>query len=58
LIEMLIVVPRLSGVGRRANEGARKGDLHQRRNAIQQFEADCGDYPAALDGANCADWWA
>ena len=44
----LIVIPRLLGAGRKAKEAALKGDLHQLRNAIQQFEADCGDYPAAL----------
>lgn len=45
----LIVIPRLLGAGRKAKEAALKGDLHQIRNAIQQFEADCGDYPATLD---------
>ena len=45
----LIVIPRLLGAGRKAKEASLKGDLHQLRNAIQQFEADCGDYPAALD---------
>jgi general secretion pathway protein G len=45
----LIVIPRLLGAGRRAKEAALRGDLHQFRNAIQQFEADVGDYPAALD---------
>jgi general secretion pathway protein G len=44
----LIVIPRLLGAGRKAKEATLKGDLHQLRNAIQQFEADCGDYPAAL----------
>jgi general secretion pathway protein G len=44
----LIVIPRLLGAGRKAKEASLKGDLHQLRNAIQQFEADCGDYPAAL----------
>src|SRR4030066_253645 len=43
----LIVIPRLLGAGRKAKEAALRGDLHQLRNAIQQFEADCGDYPAA-----------
>jgi len=42
----LIVIPRLLGAGRKAKEAALKGDLQQLRNAIQQFEADCGDYPA------------
>jgi general secretion pathway protein G len=45
----LIVIPRLLGAGRRAKEAALRGDLHQFRNVIQQFEADMGDYPAALD---------
>ena len=45
----LIVIPRLLGAGRKAKEAALKGDLHQLRNAIQQFEADCGDYPVDLD---------
>ena len=44
----LIVIPRLLGAGRKAKEASLKGDLHQLRNAIQQFEADCGDYPLAL----------
>jgi len=44
----LIVIPRLMGAGRKAKEAALRGDLHQLRNAVQQFEADCGDYPAAL----------
>ncbi|NIM04138.1 MAG: prepilin-type N-terminal cleavage/methylation domain-containing protein [Armatimonadetes bacterium] len=45
----LIVIPRLLGAGRKAKEATLKGDLHQLRNAIQQFEADMGDYPAALN---------
>lgn len=45
----LIVIPRLLGAGRKAKEATLRGDLHQIRNAIQQFEADCGDYPASLD---------
>ncbi len=45
----LIVIPRLLGAGRKAKEATLKGDLHQLRNAIQQFEADCGDYPSSLD---------
>ena len=44
----LIVIPRLLGAGRKAKEAALSGDLHQMRNAIQQFEADLGDLPAAL----------
>jgi general secretion pathway protein G len=45
----LIVIPRLLGAGRKAKEASLRGDLHQLRNAVQQFEADTGDYPAALD---------
>ncbi|MBN1459139.1 MAG: prepilin-type N-terminal cleavage/methylation domain-containing protein [Armatimonadetes bacterium] len=45
----LIVIPRLLGAGRKAKEATLRGDLHQIRNAIQQFEADCGDYPLTLD---------
>jgi general secretion pathway protein G len=45
----LIVIPRLLGAGRKAKEATLRGDLHQLRNAIQQFEADCGDYPANID---------
>jgi general secretion pathway protein G len=45
----LIVIPRLLGAGRKAKEATLRGDLHQIRNAIQQFEADCGDYPADVD---------
>ncbi len=45
----LIVIPRLLGAGRKAKEATLRGDLHQIRNAIQQFEADCGDYPSSLD---------
>ena len=44
----LIVIPRLLGAGRKAKEASLRGDLHQLRNAVQQFEADTGDYPAAL----------
>jgi general secretion pathway protein G len=44
----LIVIPRLLGAGRKAKESALRGDLQQLRNAIQQFEADCGDFPAAI----------
>ncbi len=44
----LIVIPRLLGAGRKAKEATLRGDLHQIRNAIQQFEADCGDYPAQI----------
>ncbi len=44
----LIVIPRLLGAGRKAKEATLRGDLHQIRNSIQQFEADLGDYPSAI----------
>ncbi len=44
----MIVIPRLLGAGRKAKESALRGDLQQLRNSIQQFEADCGDFPSAL----------
>ncbi len=44
----LIIVPRALGAGRKAKEATLRGDLHQLRNSIQQFETDCGDYPADL----------
>ena len=44
----LIVIPRLLGAGRKAKEASLKGNLHELRNVIQQFEADLGDYPASL----------
>ncbi len=44
----LIVIPRLLGAGRKAKEASLKGDLHEIRNGLQQFEADCGDYPVQL----------
>ena len=39
----LIVIPRLLGAGRKAKEATLRGDVHQLRNSIQQFE-----YPSAL----------
>lgn len=45
----LIVIPRLLEAGRKAKEARMKGALHDLRNAIQQFEADCGDYPSSLE---------
>ena len=44
----MIVIPRLLGAGRKAKESALRGDLQQLRNSIQQFEADCGDFPALI----------
>ena len=44
----IIVIPRLLGTGRKAKEAALRGQLQQVRKAIEQFEADCGDYPSEL----------
>ncbi len=60
LIEMLIVIviianlaviiiPRLLGTGRKAKEAALRGQLQTIRKAIEQFSAECGDFPASLD---------
>ena len=46
----VIVIPRVLGIHRKTNEATLRGNLHQLRDAIQQFEADCGDYPAKLSG--------
>jgi type II secretory pathway pseudopilin PulG len=43
-----IVVPRLLGAGRQARETSLAADLYALRSAINLFEAQCGDYPAAL----------
>lgn len=43
-----IVVPRLLGAGREARETSLRAHLQELRNAIGLFQAQCGDYPAAL----------
>ena len=43
-----IVVPRLLGAGREAREASLRAHLQEVRNAIGLFQAQCGDYPAAL----------
>jgi general secretion pathway protein G len=49
LILVLTVLPRIQGAGRRGKEATLREQLHALRNAIQQFESDCGDYPALLE---------
>jgi type II secretion system protein G len=44
----LIVFPRLMGASRRAKDSALKVNLRTLRNAIAQYEADCGFVPTAL----------
>jgi general secretion pathway protein G len=43
-----IVVPRLLGAGREAREASLRAHLQEIRNAVGLFQAQCGDYPAAL----------
>ncbi len=45
----LIVIPRIVGAVRKGNEAALRGDLHELRNAIQQFNSDIGDWPTGLE---------
>ena len=44
-----IVLPRISGVGRRASEANLQATLHELRSAIACFQAETGLYPATLD---------
>jgi type II secretion system protein G len=45
----LIVTPRLMGAVRKSRESTLKGNLHQLRQAVAQFESDTGVFPATLD---------
>lgn len=45
----LVVIPRVMGASRKAKEATLKGNLHQLRNAIEQFQADVGGYPDKLE---------
>jgi general secretion pathway protein G len=45
----LIVIPKVMGAGRKAKESALRGNLHQLRNALEQFSADTGVYPTQLE---------
>ncbi|MHB9130580.1 MAG: type II secretion system protein [Armatimonadota bacterium] len=45
----LIVIPRLMSAGRKAKEATLRANLQELRNAIGQFEADCGVYPTNLN---------
>ncbi|MGQ9733326.1 MAG: type II secretion system protein [Candidatus Zipacnadales bacterium] len=47
-IVAMIVVPRLTGVGRRANETNLRATLHELRAAIGSFQAETGLYPLTL----------
>jgi len=44
----VLIIPRLLGTGRKAKEAVLKGQLQQLRKAIEQFSAECGDFPAEL----------
>lgn len=41
----LVVIPKVMGAGRKAKEATLKANLHQLRNALEQFQADTGLYP-------------
>jgi general secretion pathway protein G len=45
----VLIIPRLLGTGRKAKEAALKGQLQTLRKAIEQFSAECGDFPADLN---------
>jgi general secretion pathway protein G len=49
LILVLTIIPRVQGASRQGKEATLREQLHALRNAIQQFESDCGDYPASLE---------
>ena len=44
----LIVIPRVMSAGRKARESTLRANLHQLRNALEQFQADTGVYPASI----------
>ena len=44
----MMVVPRLLGVGRLANEAQLRGDLYELRHAVEAFRADLGGHPDKL----------
>lgn len=45
----MIAVPRAMKAGNKAKELTMQADLHMVRNAIEQFYADTGTYPAKLE---------
>jgi len=48
MIVALIVIPRVMGAGRRANEASLQGNLRQLRAAIEIFHDDTDAFPASL----------
>lgn len=44
----LIVIPRVMSAGRKARESTLRANLHQLRNALEEFQADTGAYPTLL----------
>jgi len=53
-ILVLIVIPRVLSAGRKAREATLKANLHQLRNALEQFMADTGMYPTDLSDLTAA----
>ena len=44
----LIVIPRLAGASMRAKESTMQSNMQTIRNAVANFNADCGTYPTSL----------
>ncbi len=44
-----IIIPRFSGVQRRAREVALRATLHELRHAVESYHAETGAYPLTLD---------
>jgi prepilin-type N-terminal cleavage/methylation domain-containing protein len=51
----LIVIPRLTAVGRRGKEASLRADLKQLRDAIERFEANTAAWPPTLGDLMAAD---
>jgi len=51
----LIVIPRLTAVGRRGKEASLRADLKQIRDAIERFEANTAAWPPSLSDLMAAD---
>jgi prepilin-type N-terminal cleavage/methylation domain-containing protein len=51
----MIVIPRMTAVGRRSKEASLRADLKQIRDAIERFEANTAAWPPALTDLMVAD---
>ena len=50
----LIVIPKLAGASKKAKESTLVANLGMIRNALEQFNADCGTYPTNLNDLGVA----